>query len=620
MAGPGACGIFALMTQAFDVVVLGGGIAGAFLARHLKIAHPELSVLVLEAKETIDDFKVGESTVEVAANYMIRRLQLSTYLYQHQLPKNGLRFFFDDEAKDLPLTEMSEIGSSRFPHVPSFQLERAALERDLVALNRAIGVDVRLGAKVTGVSLTTGGTAPHAITFEQGGETHSVTARWAVDATGRRHVINRAIGAKVHKETRLNTAAAWARYRNVAGLDAVQDPAWRGRVRWTSRHLSTNHMMYDGYWIWFIPLAGDLMSVGAVYDKDRIGDTIRKREPFEEFLRSHRSSRDLMEGAEFVDFQAFAHLPYHSDKFFSEDRWALTGEAGAFVDPFYSPGSDFIATANEFIVSMIESELAGDTATFEKKVGAYNAYYRFKYELTLRLYAKLYPIFGSYEVFRLKFLLDFNNYYNVVVWPFMNDRLRDVDWIIEDLRLADRVVEAQSNMADQLVAMADHLRGRGEYFGQNRGRYADGLWGVSQFEKRLTQPIDSEFRKMQLQKCYGSTFASILARITGEDVAEKELVLSAIDFPTVTLMKRIDDASYEKLIGRIEQRMKKDLLRAFPGAPLERVSLAKQGDTGHRAPTVVGGMDPELLRMVEARANEMWTARGESLAHVTVTD
>jgi flavin-dependent dehydrogenase len=613
--GSGA-GYRARMARAdFDVVVLGGGIAGAFLARHLKLEHPELSVLVLEAKSVIDDFKVGESTVEVAADYMIRRLGLSTYLYQHQLPKNGLRFFFDDADKKLPLASMSEIGSTRFPQVPSFQLERASLERDMVELNRAIGVDVRLGAKAGAIRIDA--RDRHRIAFEQGGETFEVSARWLVDASGRRQVLSRALGAKIHKETRLDTAAAWARYEGMAGLDAVVDPAWRRRVRWTSRHLSTNHMMYDGYWIWFIPLAGDRMSVGVVYDKSRVGEALGKREPFERFLEAHRSSRDLMQGAKLVDFQSFAHLPYYSDLYFSTDRWALTGEAGAFTDPFYSPGSDFIATANEFIVSMIESELAGEVAAFEKKAGAYNAYFRFKYELTIRLYAKLYPVFGSFEVFRLKFLLDFNNYYNVVVWPFMNDKLRDPDWILEDLRLADRVVEAQTNMADQLVAMADHLRARGEYFAQNEGRWADGLWGVSQFEKRLATPIDGEFRTRQLKACYASTFASILARITGEDVAEKEMLLTAIDFPTVTLMKRIDEASYGKLLGRIEQRIKKELLQAFPGAPLERVTLAKEDGDRERTPRALGALEPELQRAMNERAADMWVRRGDSLTHVT---
>ena len=35
--------------RSYDVVIVGGGIAGGFLARHLKIEKPELSILVLEA-------------------------------------------------------------------------------------------------------------------------------------------------------------------------------------------------------------------------------------------------------------------------------------------------------------------------------------------------------------------------------------------------------------------------------------------------------------------------------------------------------------------------------------------------------------------------------------------
>src|SRR5207342_6724 len=109
------------------------------------------------------------------------------------------------------------------------------------------------------------------------------------------------------------------------------------------------------YWIWFIPLVGDLMSVGVVFDKERVQGP-RNAAEFTAFLESHRAVRDLLVGSTQEDFQAFQHLPYFSDEYFSKDRWALTGEAGAFTDPFYSPGSDFIATANEFITSMILSD------------------------------------------------------------------------------------------------------------------------------------------------------------------------------------------------------------------------------------------------------------------------
>ena len=591
------------MTE-YDVVIAGGGIAGSFLARQLKLEHPSLSIVVLEQAREIDNLKVGESTVEVAAHYMISRLNLGTYLYQHQLPKNGLRFFFDNADKSLPLTRMSEIGSDHMPCWPSFQLERAALERDLVDLNRAIGIDVQLGAKVVEVAVG----SPHRIVYEDGtpeGGRHEVRARWLCDATGRRHLLARHLGQKVHKEERLPTAAAWGRYRNVAGLDAPMDVEWRQRVRWTSRHLSTNHLMYDGYWIWFIPLAGDLMSVGVVYDKSRIGDSVRTKPAFEAFLREHRAVRDLMEGAVFEDFQAYAHLPYRTDVYFSEDRWALTGEAGAFTDPFYSPGSDFIATANEFISSMIASDLAGDQEAFRTKVGVYNDYYRFKYESTIRLYIDLYPIFGSYDVFRLKFWLDFNNYYNLVFWPFMAGKLRDVGFLRDELRFSDRILMAQSTMARQFVALADRLRESGEYFACNEGLFANGLDGVRSLENRVGPSLDELVRRDQVQKNYGSVFARVLERATGKtDLAAREVVLKELPFPAVVLWKDIDEKSVATFFDRLGLRLKKELVREFPGAGIERVRVRDDLslDIDIQGPDV----DADRRRTIESRALQLW--------------
>lgn len=49
--------------RTFDVVIIGSGIAGGFLARQLRLACPDLGVLVLEAAGAMEDYKVGESTV-----------------------------------------------------------------------------------------------------------------------------------------------------------------------------------------------------------------------------------------------------------------------------------------------------------------------------------------------------------------------------------------------------------------------------------------------------------------------------------------------------------------------------------------------------------------------------
>lgn len=592
--------------QDYDVTIMGGGLAGQLLARQLRMTRPELSVLVLEAAQKLADYKVGESTVEVAAHYMARRLNLGTYLSRNQLPKNGLRFFFDSAGKDLPLTEMSEIGSDHFPVHPSFQLNRATFEHDLVDMNRAAGARVELGAKITG--LTVNGRTRHTVTYEQGGATHTVAARWLVDASGRRHLLPRALGLPITKDTRLNTGACWARYESLAGMDDVRDPAWRERVKYTSRYLSTNHMNYDGYWLWFIPLNGGVMSVGAVYDKDRLANPPRSAKDFDAFMRSHRSSHDLMEGSKQVDFGSYAHLPYHAEGFYSTDRWALVGESGAFPDPFYSPGSDFIATANEFATSLILSETDGDAAAFHDKVEVYNAYHVYKYENVMQLYIGMYPMLGSFEAFRLKYLLDFNNYYNLVVWPFMAGKLTDVRWLREELKISGRIVQAIRQSMQHLRGFADTLQARGEYFAQNRGRFANGLDGVQHLERVIHGPLDVDFRRHEVDRAFGSMFASVLERIAGAPgFSTRERVLRELGVPQVMLYKEVNDQTFRRLISRITAGLERDLRGEFPSAAIEKVVLAND-TTG--VDVVVTGPDRE---QIVARARALWNTRGDSL-------
>ncbi len=59
------------MTRSIDVAILGGGLVGNLLARQLRRHSPELSVAMFE-RDTERTYKVGESTVEIAANYLSR--------------------------------------------------------------------------------------------------------------------------------------------------------------------------------------------------------------------------------------------------------------------------------------------------------------------------------------------------------------------------------------------------------------------------------------------------------------------------------------------------------------------------------------------------------------------
>jgi flavin-dependent dehydrogenase len=477
-----------------DIAILGGGLAGNLLARQLRRYVPDASVAVFE-RRTERSYKVGESTVEIASNYLIRRLGLSTYIYKEHLPKNGLRFFFDSENSDADLTRMSEIGIEALPPHPSFQLDRARLERDLIEMNRRDGVEMHVGARFDQLELSDDGSA-HRFRTRTDGEEEHWQARWVVDASGRTATIGRQL-ALHEPEPNHRVAAAWGRFRNVRDMDDVDAPEWRARARHTSRVLSTNHFCYPGYWIWFIPLREGLTSVGVVIENDRWNKEGHRRDGFWQFLRQHRAMDWLLEQAELVDHKALAQLPFRTKQFFSANRWGLIGDAAAFVDPFYSPGSDFISIENDLLTDLIGRDLAGEA--IEERTKLFDDFMHHRFEVTMALYEGLYPTFGSWSLFRAKAYFDTALYYNLLFDSYARDDHLNAKWVRMQLRRRGLTMETMQGFANLFRAVADEMQRRGTYYRDNLdhydldGRAAFGVMdNVGQARSRREINADSE--------------------------------------------------------------------------------------------------------------------------------
>lgn len=451
----------------FDVIILGGGLAGLTLALQLKQRDTNMRVLVLEKKQhPVDEaaHKVGESSVEIGAGYFTRFLGLLPHFQERQLPKLGLRYFFDDGKRE-DLTKRTELGGNVFFPAPSFQIDRGRFENFLGEEVLRQGVDFRSATSVKQVDIGEG-QAPHTITFvakdEAGkdGVAQTATCRWVVDGAGRAAILKRKFG--LLKKHGHQASSVWWRYdRHVKVDDWSDDAAWaKQNDNLGKRWLSTTHFMGRGYWVWFIPLGSGSHSVGIVTDETiHPFATMSTYEKAMEWLRKHEPQcARHCEGreAQVQDFLGYKDFSYSCKQVYDGDRrWALIGEAGAFLDPFYSPGSDYIGMGNTFVTELVMKDRAGEpTGTI---ASYYDKIYFTFFENHLSLYEGQMHLWGDAKVMSLKIIWDFAYYWVIPAAFFFHGQLTNVMTFARHRDVLDRA--GVLNRAVQMLFRAWHKSG-----------------------------------------------------------------------------------------------------------------------------------------------------------------
>lgn len=409
-----------------DLTLLGGGLAGLSLALQCRQLLPDAKITVLEKREHPAPeaaHKVGESTVEVAAHYFGNVLGLKDHIRECQLPKLGLRFFFP-AGDNSRIEDRLELGGKRYAPCPSYQLDRGRFENHLAELCLERNIQFVDEATIKTVELSKG-RGPHQVTYEKGGETHTVASRWVVDASGRRAMLKRQLDMQMESPHQGN--AAWFRFKKHIKIDDWSDKAeWHeGHADKTGRWYSTNHLMGKGYWVWLIPLASGSTSMGIVAGEDfhslsdfnTFDKALAWLERFEpQCAAAVRENVDHLQ-----DFRAIKNYSVECKQVFSAQRWGITGEAGFFHDPFYSPGSDFIAFSNTFLADLIERDLNGSGIRI--RAYAYDKIFKKFYHGTMSAYQDQYGMFGNPTVMPVKILWDYFVYWSITGFIYMQGRM-----------------------------------------------------------------------------------------------------------------------------------------------------------------------------------------------------
>ncbi len=407
-----------------DVIIVGGGLAGLTLAHQLKSSQPELDILVVE-KSTFPvpekTAKVGESTVEIGSHYLKETLGLSSHFDQRHLRKHGLRCFFGSSQDDF--SQHDELGVSELFGLPTYQIDRGAIENYLQQLITSNGVQLIDGASTSNISISK---SDNAITIDSPRGQQRYNSRWLVDAAGRQSLLKNKLG--LQKSSAHKGNALWFRVDRQIKLDQwSNDEPWQARIKEPStRWLSTNHLMGAGYWVWVIPLDNGATSIGIVMDDQAFSehDFSTYDSTFSWLQKNHPRCAEAIDGAELLDYVVINDYSLDCKQMFSEQGWGLTGESGVFADPFYSPGTDFIAFNNTFISDLVKSDFNGQDIRLKSHV--YQNINRSFFESTMSLYTGQYGGFGDRRMMSLKLVWDYSYYWGVLTLLFFRSAISDV--------------------------------------------------------------------------------------------------------------------------------------------------------------------------------------------------
>ncbi len=419
----------------YDVTIVGAGLAGLTLARHL-LLHSDKTVLLLDKRLNPPGStqKVGESLVQLSGYYLSKVLDIEEHLFTDHFFKYNLRFHWKTEDSDnRSLEDYSRCFIRLGSNLATFQLDRNLLEAYLLKICRD-NPRFRFEGGIERLETDLAEQGPHQVAFS-GKETRT---GWLVDASGRGQFLKKKLG--LLRENTIRHGSTWCWVEGLVNIEKLTDRTPkeirvnRDRIKQGSFpfFLSTNHFCGEGRWFWVIPLHGKT-SLGLVYDKSVVAseDVSTGRKMLDHVCQEWPVFARDLPTRKILDEGRFFDYSYDAQQTISPQRWAMTGEAGRFSDPIYSPGTDLISIYNTLIVDSI---LTVNQADLERKCRTFELVMRVMYEAYVPSYAISYDCLGDRQAFMYKYGWELAIYFGFYVLPFINDLFTDEEFLPSFLR------------------------------------------------------------------------------------------------------------------------------------------------------------------------------------------
>ena len=329
----------------YDAIVVGAGPAGSTTGALL--AEKGRDVLIVE-KEKFPRYHVGESLMPFCY-FPLERLGLIDQLMESGNPrKYCVQFVREDGFLSQPFYFFQHFDH---PSSTTWQVWREEFDQMILNKARENGVSVleqtkanrliKKGDRVTGIKATS----------EQLGELE-LTAPIVIDASGRdcfaAHKENWMV-----RDPELKKVALWTYYKG-----AKRDPG-------LDEGATTVAYLPGKGWFWYIPLSGDMVSVGIVAERDYLfnGSTKDHAKIFQREIKNNAWIEDhLLQGEQVGEYRVTGEYSYRN-QYCSMDGLVLVGDALGFLDPVFSSGVFLALKSGAMLADEVDAALSAGPVT-----------------------------------------------------------------------------------------------------------------------------------------------------------------------------------------------------------------------------------------------------------------
>ena len=329
----------------YDAIVIGGGPAGSTAAAIL--AQKGRRVVLLE-KEKFPRYHIGESLLPYGYFTLERLGLLDKMKTSHFVKKYSVQFVSPSGRSSQPFYFFQHLEHEA---AMTWQVLRSEFDQMLLDNARAKGAEV-IEEITAREAIADNGTVQGVIAVSKDGGVREFRAPVTIDASGRDAFFVSRNGWKV-RDPYLNKIAVWTYYKG-----ARRDPGY-------DEGATTVAYVPEKGWFWYIPLAGDIVSVGVVAEKDYLykGTKDLKTIFHREVGNNRWVEEHLADGQQFGPYRVTGEYSYRS-RYCAANGLILAGDAFAFLDPVFSSG---------VMLALRSGELAGDAADAALTDGDFSA-------------------------------------------------------------------------------------------------------------------------------------------------------------------------------------------------------------------------------------------------------